>query len=154
MLPLGVPSHRQQGLGGSSVLLLHRFNYDVPLFLQSPHRANPILNICSPVAVLLLRLQHSHLCHHSRLCGVWRVEDGNSQRRVPVCLYIARQQDWHGTWHVAPCPRPWQCRLCKQCCTESGSHQHHAPRLLNNSRRTVDAYLALPYVLYTEQGNI
>lgn len=45
------------------------------LYWQCHH----VLPVLGAVLVLLLGLQHRHLCHHPRLRGVWRVEDGSQK---------------------------------------------------------------------------
>ena len=99
-------------------------------------------------------LFYIYLCHHPRLCGVWRVEDGHQKRRIPIRLHLAGQQDRNGTRHIASRHCPEQCRICKQRCAESRSIEHYAPCLQHHSGNLVDRHRRMPLLLQAQQEAI
>ena len=90
-LPLCVPLAGKQGPNRFGLCRRHRRCHVCHVFLPRNSKSHSLLLSGRPVSILFLWLQHRHLRHRSRLCGIWRVENRHPQRRIPVRLCLSGQ---------------------------------------------------------------
>ena len=126
----------------------------IALLFQPQRLARPVLPLRRPVTVLLFGIQHGHLHHHPRLRGVWRVGHRRAQRRIPIRLHLAGQQDRHGAGHLSAGPGTGSGRLCLQRRTERNRTFDHASRFQHHSRHPLGGNSRRPVLLQTEQTHL
>ena len=124
------------------------------LLLLAHPVAHTFLRACRIGPVLLFWFQYSHLCHHSRLRGVWRMEDRHPQRWFPIRLHLPGQQNRHGPRHLVVGAFHGLGRLCAQCSTERGGAGSNPPWFQHRSRHPVDCHCIRHALLQTRQANL
>lgn len=95
-----------------------------------------------------------HLRHHPRLRGIRRMGHGGAQRRIPIRLHLAGQQDRHGAGHLAAGAGAGRGRLRLQRRAEPRRPLDHAARLQHHPGRALARDGRRPALLPPRQAHL